>query len=379
MMGDHASHLPHSAEPMRGRVTAGESRRVAVLIPCLNEELTVATVIASFRRELPLATIYVFDNRSTDRTAELARAAGAVVVSEPRPGKGHVIQSMFRYVDADVFVMVDGDDTYPARDVHALLEPILRGEADMVVGSRLHQQADSQFKSLNRWGNRLFLYVVRLVFGVRITDMLSGYRAFSRTFVKRLPLLRGGFETETELTLKALDRGFRIAEVPVNLVPRPEGSFSKIRISSDGFRIIGTIFGMLRDYKPLTFFGGMGLAIGALGLIPGLIVIVEFVETRYVTHVPSAILAVGMELSAFLLVAVGLVLHTVVRHAQELDVRLRLMTDELRGMRSTGAPSERSRHDHLTSVDFDDASSRSRFPGDGSSSMKPSGPPSDVP
>jgi glycosyltransferase involved in cell wall biosynthesis len=339
----------------------------------------VATVIASFRRELPWAAIYVFDNRSTDRTAEFARAAGATVVHETRPGKGNVIQSMFRYVDADAFVMVDGDATYPACDVHALLQPILDGEADMVVGSRLHEGTASQFKALNRWGNKLFLYVVRLVFGVRVTDMLSGYRAFSRTFVKRLPLTRGGFETETELTLKALDRGFRITEVPVNLVPRPEGSFSKIRVSSDGFRIMGTIFGMLRDYKPLTFFGGVGLTIGVLGLIPGLIVVVEFLRTRYVTHVPSAILAVGMELSAFLLVAVGLVLHTVVRHAQELDVRLRLMTDELRAMQGPATRRERGGDDHPPVVDLEEASRRLRFPGDASISTKPSGPPSVAP
>lgn len=309
--------------------TPHPSQRIAILIPCLNEELTVADVVRSFRRELPQANIFVFDNQSTDNTARVAREAGAVVVREPRAGKGHVIHSMFRHVDADVYVMVDGDGTYPARDVHSLIAPVVRGEADMVVGSRLHEGAVSQFKSLNRFGNQFFLFLVKLIFGVRVTDMLSGYRAFNRDLVKRLPLLRGGFETETELTIKALDRGFRVTEVPVNLVPRPEGSFSKIRITSDGFRIAGTIFGMLRDYKPLTFFGGVGLLMAALGLIPGTIVIVEFLETHFITHVPSAILAVGLELSGLVVGAVGLVLHTVVRHAQELDVRLRLMTDEL--------------------------------------------------
>jgi glycosyltransferase involved in cell wall biosynthesis len=313
---------------------------IAILIPCLNEELTVAEVIASFKRELPQATAYVFDNRSTDRTAEIAAAAGAVVVYEPRAGKGYVVQSMFQRVDADVYVMVDGDGTYPAKAVHDLIAPIVRGEADMVVGSRLHEGAHSQFRSLNRWGNRFFLWIVRLVFGVRVTDMLSGYRAFSRQFVKRLPLLTGGFETETELTIKALDRGFRIREIPVDLVPRPEGSFSKIRIAGDGLRIVGTIVGMLRDYKPLTFFGGLGALSVLLGMIPGTIVIVEFIRTRYITHVPSAILAVGMVLAGLMLVAAGLILHTVVKHSQELQLRLQLMTEEIVDRGRSAARSE---------------------------------------
>jgi glycosyltransferase involved in cell wall biosynthesis len=303
--------------------------RIAILIPCLNEELTVGEVIASFKRELPEAVAYVFDNRSTDRTAEVAAAAGAVVMYESRAGKGYVVQSMFQRVDADVYVMVDGDGTYPSKAVHALIEPVLNGEADMVVGSRLHAGANSEFRALNRWGNRFFLWVVRMVFRVRVTDLLSGYRAFSRQFVKRLPLLTGGFETETELTIKALDRGFRIHEIPVNLVPRPEGSFSKIRIADDGLRIVGTIVGMLRDYKPLTFFGGLGALSLGLAMIPGAIVIVEFLHTRYITHVPSAILAVGLVLSGLLLVAVGLILHTVVAHSQELQLRLQLMTEEI--------------------------------------------------
>ncbi len=303
--------------------------RIAILIPCLNEELTVGEVIASFKRELPGAVAYVFDNRSTDRTAEVAAAAGAVVMYEPRAGKGYVVQSMFQRVDADVYVMVDGDGTYPSKAVHALIEPVLNDEADMVVGSRLHAGANSEFRALNRWGNRFFLWVVRMVFRVRVTDLLSGYRAFSRQFVKRLPLLTGGFETETELTIKALDRGFRIREIPVDLVPRPEGSFSKIRIAGDGLRIVGTIVGMLRDYKPLTFFGGLGALSLGLAMIPGAIVIVEFLHTRYITHVPSAILAVGLVLSGLLLVAVGLILHTVVAHSQELQLRLQLMTEEI--------------------------------------------------
>jgi hypothetical protein len=225
--------------------------------------------------------------------------------------------------------MVDGDNTYPAELVHELIAPVMRGEADMVVGSRLLKGSESQFRVLNRWGNLFFLWLVRVVFGVKITDMLSGYRAFSRRFVKRLPLVGGGFETETELTIKALDRGFIVREIAVSLVPRPEGSFSKIRIGGDGLRIIAMIFGMLRDYKPLTFFGGLGALVIGLALIPGTIVIVEFIRTRFITHVPSAILAVGMVLAGAVLIAIGLILHTVVRHSQELNIRLQLMTEEL--------------------------------------------------
>ena len=302
---------------------------IAVVIPCLNEELTIAAVVTSYRKELPDARVFVFDNCSTDRTAEEARRAGATVVAATRPGKGHVVQAMFREVDSDIYVMVDGDGTYPSHAVHSLIAPVVRGHADMVVGSRLLAGTESQFRFINRWGNLFFLWLVRVVFGVKITDMLSGYRAFNRRFVKRLPLLGGGFETETELTIKALDRGFRIQEVPVSLVPRPEGSFSKIRIGGDGLRIVGMIFGMLRDYKPFTFFGGLGVLCMVFGLIPGAIVVVEFLETRFITHVPSAILAVGFELTGLVLIAIGLILHTVVRHSQELNVRLQLMTDEL--------------------------------------------------
>lgn len=303
---------------------------VAVLIPCYNEELTVGAVVAEFRAQLPEADIYVFDNNSTDRTVERARAAGAQVFFERRQGKGYVVQTMFRQVDADIYVMVDGDGTYPPADVHALIEPVAGDEADMVVGSRLHDESSSQFKSLNRAGNKMFLSVLNSVFKVKITDMLSGYRAFSRGFVKGVPLFGGGFETETELTIKALERGYRVVEVPIDLTTRPEGSFSKIRIVQDGLRIMHMILALLRDYKPLTFFGAIGLFLGVLSLIPGLVVIVEFFETGLVPRLPSAVLAVGLALAGMLSVTIGLVLHTIARRSQEFDHQLRTMLDELR-------------------------------------------------
>ena len=290
--------------------------RIAVLIPCCNEEFTIAGVVSQFRAELPDAEIYVFDNNSTDRTVAEARAAGALIFYEKRQGKGFVVQSMFRKISADVYVMVDGDGTYPAAEVHRLIAPILNDEADIVVGSRLHHEATSQIKTRNRLGNRFFLYVLNYTLGASITDMLSGYRAFNRGFVKSVPLFGGGFETETELTIKALHRGFRLVEVPVNLTARPEGSFSKIRI--------------FRDYKPLTFFGGVGLFIIALGLIPGIIVIYEFIETGVVTRFSSVVLAVGAILCGLLSITVGLILHTIVRRSQELDHQLRTLTDDLR-------------------------------------------------
>ena len=304
-------------------------KRIAVLIPCYNEELTVGSVVKQFREVLPTAEVYVFDNNSTDRTVEVARLAGASVAKEKRQGKGFVVQSMFQQVDADIYVMVDGDGTYPPQDVRRLIEPILTEEADMVVGSRLHNGSRSEFKSLNRLGNRLFLALLNWTFKVEITDLLSGYRAFTRQIVKELPLFGGGFETETELTIKALARGYRIAEIPVNLTHRPEGSFSKIRIVHDGLLIANTIMVLFRDYKPLTFFGSLGLLFTSLGLIPGLLVIFEFMKTGLIRHFPSAVLAVGLVLTGMFLTMVGLILHTIVRRSQEFDHQIRTISNEL--------------------------------------------------
>lgn len=302
---------------------------IAVLIPCYNEEITIGEVVRQFRAELPNADIYVFDNNSTDQTVKIAREAGARVFYESRQGKGFVVQSMFQRVDADVYVMVDGDATYPAASVHALLQPILNQEADMVVGSRLHNESQSQFRRLNRWGNRLFLSALRFIFKVKLTDMLSGYRAFSRRFVKGVPLFGGGFEIETELTIKALERGYRIVEVPVDLARRPPGSQSKIRIIHDGVIILNMILALCRDYKPLTFFGSAGLIVMLGGFIPGLVIMIEFLRTGSLPHLPFAILSVGLFLTGLLLVMVGLILHTIVRRFQELDYYFRSLATPL--------------------------------------------------
>jgi len=301
------------------------SPSIAVLIPCHNEELTIAQVVTEFRRELPDADIYVYDNNSSDGTLARAAEAGAIVRQERRQGKGYVVQSMFQQVDADYYVMVDGDGTYPSKMVHQLLDPVMRGQAAMVVGSRLHRESVSEFKRANRFGNHVFQAMLNSFFEVALTDILSGYRAFSRAFVKSVPLFCGGFEIETELTIKALEKRYRIAEVPVSLTSRPEGSYSKISVISDGFLILRTIFAFLRDYKPLAFFSVAGSLLILAGLVPGIVVIVEFIETRQILHMPSTVLAVGLVLSGMLLLMVALILHTIVRRFQEIDHQMQAL------------------------------------------------------
>jgi glycosyltransferase involved in cell wall biosynthesis len=290
------------------------SERIAVLIPALNEEQTIADVIHGFRAACPAARIIIFDNASTDGTARRARAAGAEVWHEPRRGKGNVVQSMFRSIDADVYVMVDGDATYPPERVLDLIRPVLDGSADMVIGSRLLHGSESDFRALNRIGNVFYATLLRRLFGFRITDLLSGYRAFSRRLVKTLPLLGGGFETEAEMTIKAVHRGFRVVEVPVSLVSRPAGSTSKIRVVQDGLLILNAIVSLFRDYKPLTFFGVIALLLAAVAT-----------GALLVGH---AVIAATLAVIACAAAATGAVLHTVTRHFQELEVQLERVIGE---------------------------------------------------
>ena len=314
---------------------------IAVLIPCYNEELTVADVVRGFRAQLPAAEIYVYDNNSSDRTAELAREAGAVVRRERRQGKGFVVQTMFREVDADLYVMVDGDGTYPPEAVHSLLAPVVAGEADMVVGSRLHAGSRSDFRSVNRWGNRLVLGTLNSIFRVRLTDILSGYRAFNRAFVKGLPLFGGGFEIETELTIKAVERGFRIVEVPTDLTHRPEGSHSKIKFFRDGLIILNTMLALFRDYKPLTFFGVAGLVTLAAALAPALLAAAGYFAEGRVTHPLSAVLAAALFVCGLLSLTVGLILHTIARRSQEFEHHIQVLLDELGAARGAEADAGR--------------------------------------
>lgn len=321
-------------------MSAGEPK-VAVLIPCLNEEQTIAFVVEAFRRQLPEATVWVFDNGSTDRTVEEARRAGALVGFELRRGKGYTLRTAFNEVDADIYVMVDGDGTYPPDRVHALIAPVREGRADMVIGSRLLDRSHPGFKWPNLVGNLIFRGLHNAFFRARITDLLSGYRAVNRRVAKGLPYLSRGFEIEPELTVKCLERDLRVVEVPVTLSHRPRGSHSKIHIVRDTVRIIDMILALVRDYKPLTAFGSVGLMFIAIGLIPGFIVIKEYLETGLVPRLPSVVLAVGLVLTGLLLGFVGLVLHTIARRFQELDRQLQNLL-EGRPDRAQSSPNTRS-------------------------------------
>lgn len=305
---------------------APNTHKIAILIPCHNEELTIVKVIADFRRELPDAEIYVFDNASVDKTAELAREAGAHISYVKQLGKGNVVKAMYNLIDADIYVMVDGDDTYPAEAVHQLIAPIISQKSDMVVGSRLLSASNSEFKALNKAGNQLFLRLLNLIFGVQLTDILSGFRAMSRELVEVTPILSTGFEIETELTFRTLEYGYVIREIPTQLRNRPVGSYSKIKISRDGLRILGSILVLFRDYRPIYFFGAVGIAIFIIGLILGVSVINEFLRTGLVPRLPTAILAASLVLLSMLILVSGLILDTINRRFMELNFQMRRLT-----------------------------------------------------
>lgn len=292
---------------------------IAILIPCLNEEKTIAKVVSDFKTELPNAKIYVFDNNSSDRSAQFARQAGAEVVSETRKGKGMVVQAMFQKIEADIYVMVDGDDTYPASKIHLLIEPILYGRADMTIGSRIMKGSKSKFRLLNLLGNKMFQGILNIFFSTRLTDILSGYRAMNRRLIKNLPLFESGFEIEAELTIKALERRFVLQEIPVDLKPRQFGSHSKIKIVEDGIKILGTIFALFRDYKPLTFFGLISILCILLSPIPG----IRFIQVLGMTNLGLGIfyglLSLGLILAGLLFLSIGLILHTINRRFREME------------------------------------------------------------
>ncbi len=298
------------------------------MIPCLNEEITIGKVIQDFQNVLPDAEIVVFDNNSTDRTAEIATRLGARVIPERRPGKGYVVSSMFRKIEADYYVMVDGDDTYSAEHALHLLEPVVKGAADMSVATRLEEYHNESFRPLHVFGNNLVKNLVNWIFQSNLNDIMSGYRAFNRDLVKTVPVLSSGFEVETEMTIRVLDYGFAIAEVPVPYRERPEGSFSKLHTFRDGYRVLSTIANIAKAYKPFTFFGGVGLFFGVLGSLSGTWVVLDYLEDAFVDKVPTAILASGLMLLAFGSIGVGAVLHTLNHRFRETN---RLMQQVLRG------------------------------------------------
>jgi glycosyltransferase involved in cell wall biosynthesis len=289
--------------------------KTAVLIPCYNEALTIEKVVKDFRRELPDATIYVYDNNSTDDTASIAEIAGAVVRRESRQGKGFVVRQMFMDVEADYYIMVDGDDTYPAESVHQLLTPLINQTADMTIGDRLSNgtYAEENKRQFHGFGNNLVKNSINLLFHSHIQDVMTGYRGFNRVFVKSLPVISNGFQIETEFTIHALDKRFKVVEIPIDYRDRPEGSFSKLNTMSDGLKVIATIIRMVKDSRPLMFFGILSAIFFVLGIGFGTPVLVEFFKTQYITKVPSAILATGMMLFGLMLLIAGLILATVVK------------------------------------------------------------------
>lgn len=283
--------------------------KVAVLLPCYNESLTIEKVVKDFRAQLPDADIWVYDNNSTDGSGDLARAAGAKVRRVVQQGKGHVVRRMFQEIEADVYVMVDADDTYPADEVQKLIQPILNGEADMVNGDRLSSTYMTENKRPgHNFGNTLVCTLIRLLWGQRVHDVMTGYRAFSRLFVKSCPVLANGFEIETEMTLHTIDKRMSLIEVPVQYRDRPEGSFSKLNTVSDGFRVLFTIFNLFRFYRPELFFGTVGLVL--LLIAGGLFVpvLLDYFQTGLVPRVPTQIFSGFVAIAGLLSFGVGLIL-----------------------------------------------------------------------
>ena len=293
--------------------------RIAVLVPCFNEEAAVATVIAGFRKALPLAEIFVYDNNSSDCTIAVAREAGAQVRTERHQGKGHVVRRMFADIDADIYVLVDGDATYDAASAPRMIDALVTDHLDMVVGFRV-DQAQAAYRRGHRTGNWMLTRFLSVVFGPAFRDILSGYRVFSRRFVKSFPVLSDGFEIETELSVHALELALPVAEIETPYYARPEGSFSKLNTWRDGFRIFGTILKLYRSEKPLRFFTAIGifLMLVSIGLV--IPIIITFLEEGIVPRLPTAVLSMGLMILAVLSISSGLVLDTVTRGRREMKL-----------------------------------------------------------
>jgi glycosyltransferase involved in cell wall biosynthesis len=300
-------------------------RRIAVLVPCHNEEAAIAAVVGAFRAALPKATIYVYDNNSSDGTVERARAAGAVVRRERLQGKGHVVRRMFADVDADIYVLVDGDATYDAASAPAMIARLVDERLDMVIGSRDGEAG--AYRRGHRTGNRLLSRFVAMIFGGTFTDILSGYRVFSRRFVKSFPVLSGGFEIETEQTIHALQLGLPVGEQPTPYLTRPPGSASKLRKWRDGLRILWIIIRLYKSERPLPFFAAIGAVLAALAILLAVPVFVTYLREGLVPRLPTAVLATGLMLLAFLSLTCGLILGTVARARREMKALAYLQQD----------------------------------------------------
>lgn len=299
--------------------------QIAVLIPCYNEELTVASVVADFKKHLPTAKIYVFDNRSTDSTSAQAREAGAEVVPSPKKGKGFVVQQMFGSVDADWFIMVDGDATYPASHAQMLLSEAIANGVDMMVGRRVtpKEELGKAYRPMHQFGNQMVCGLIGTAFGSPSQDVFSGYRIFNRSFAKTVPLRAGGFEIEVEMTLQALSKGYRVEERDVPYGSRPEGSKSKLNTYRDGLIVLWTFASICRSYRPGLFFGFFAMFFALASLAAGVGPIIDYMQFQYVYKVPLAILATGLALLSALSAAIGLILQTQLRYHNEIYKLLR--------------------------------------------------------
>jgi glycosyltransferase involved in cell wall biosynthesis len=294
-------------------------KKIAVLIPCYNESQTIGKVIADFKMALPLAEIYVFDNNSTDGTDQIARDAGAIVRYEYRQGKGNVIRSMFREVDADCYIMVDGDDTYPAQNAMEMANLVLNKGVDMVIGDRLSSTYFQENKRpFHNSGNKAVRTFINKIFNHEIHDIMTGYRAFSKIFVKHFPILSKGFEIETEMTIHALDKNFLVEEIQVQYRDRPEGSVSKLNTFSDGFKVIKTIFILFRDYKPYVFFTRIALVLLTFSMVLFIPILIKYFRTGLVPNFPTLIVSGVIDTIAFVLWVCGIILEVIVKKNKQL-------------------------------------------------------------
>lgn len=296
-----------------------EKKKIVVLIPCYNESKTVAKVIKDYKKVLPEADIYVYDNNSTDGTDKIAKKAGAIVKYEYKQGKGNVIRSMFRQIDADCYLMIDGDDTYPSEYAREMCDLILEGKADMVIGDRLSSTYFTENKRpFHNLGNRLVRFLINKLFKNNVKDIMTGYRAFSYEFVKGFPVLSKGFEIETEMTIHAVDKNFKLVEVPVAYRDRPEGSVSKLNTYKDGFRVLKTIATLFKEYKPGFFFGIVGVLSLIVSLLLGVPVVIEYMKTGVVPRFPSLIVSGVFLIITLLLWITGILLQVIVKKHKQL-------------------------------------------------------------
>lgn len=304
-----------------------KENRVVVLIPCYNESATIAKVISDFKRELPEAEIFVYDNNSSDHTDMIALEAGATVRYERKQGKGNVVRTMFRDIDADCYVLVDGDDTYPAEAVRELIKPVLEEAADMVIGDRLSTTYYTENKrAFHNFGNRIVKKMINKIFHGRVNDIMTGYRAFGKEFVKSIPIMSKGFEIETEMTVHALDKNMNIVEHPIEYRDRPVGSESKLNTFSDGIKVIRTIIRLFRDYKPLTYFSIIAIFFMLVGGGFFTSVVIDFVKTGLVLRFPTLIISVFLMIIAILFWMCGMILHVIVaKHRQQYELHRNIL------------------------------------------------------